>query len=637
MTPTVCFAKGCHNILKPPKKKFCSTKCSKSYHNAVYHAKSKGAVYELEHDGKPVAQPNVQKRRGEVYEKLIEKDLGPLILKGDMEKKDAAKILGCSKAALSYAYAAWVEDMETKSKAESWTLPAKAEKSLRDFKKFRDRYFETETGEKYETPDFHIRWIESILEAIEHGKQQMILSPPRHGKTDLLIHFAVWLIIKNPNVRILWVGGNEEISKNAISSVIDQLENNELLNEELCPPGKSFKPASRTGKAWSQNGFTVGTRTVTGIKSPTMVGIGRGGKILSRDCDIIIADDIEDHGSTMQPASRENTRNWWTTTLSSRKEEHTAIVVIGSRQHYDDLYSHLLDNDSWSTIVEEAHDTGCTLPDWSDDEHLDCMLWTGKRTYKWLMDRKRAAETTGGRAIYEMVYLNVAIPDGLSLFDRTEIEACRDQKRDIGQVPAGVRLIAGLDPASTGYQAAVLWGYNTETGVLYLIDLHNNLGGGIPQALEVIKDWWQKYTCSHWVIEENGFQKAIRQDESIRVFAATHGIFLEGHETRNQKFDPLFGVTAMRPMFQEQKISLPYLGYEAQEKVNLYTSQLVYFSSARTKSKSVGTKTDIVMASWFPMRAIRRMQKERFAELGYDYSPSFTDYTTSNIDLDNWS
>jgi hypothetical protein len=97
---------------------------------------------------------------------------------------------------------------------------------------------------------------------------------------------------------------------------------------------------SRTGKSWSQNGFTVGTRTVTGIKSPTMVGLGRGGKILSRDCDIIIADDIEDHTSTMQPASRENTRNWWTTTLSSRKEEHTAMVVIGSRQHYDDLYSH---------------------------------------------------------------------------------------------------------------------------------------------------------------------------------------------------------------------------------------------------------------------------------------------------------
>ena len=88
------------------------------------------------------------------------------------------------------------------------------------------------------------------------------------------------------------------------------------------------------GKSWSSSGFTVATRTsVSGIKSPTMVGLGRGGKILSRDCDIIIADDIEDHSSTVQPAARHNTKNWWTTTLGSRKEEHTAMVVIGSRQH----------------------------------------------------------------------------------------------------------------------------------------------------------------------------------------------------------------------------------------------------------------------------------------------------------------
>ena len=312
------------------------------------------------------------------------------------------------------------------------------------------------------------------------------------------------------------------------------------------------------------------------------------------------------------------------------------MVVIGSRQHYDDLYSHLVDNESWKTIVEEAHDSGCNKPDWDEHEHVDCMLWSGKRTYKWLMDRKRAAETTGGRAIYEMVYLNVAMPEGLALFDRVEIEACRDQGRDIGTVPPGTRLIAGLDPASTGYQAAFLWAVDVERNVLHMVDMNNSLGGGIPQALNVIKEWWMKYNLSHWVIEENGFQKAIRQDRSIRDFASTHGIFLEGHETHNNKFDPIFGVTAMRPLFTENKISLPYLGFEAQEKVNLYTSQLVYFSSAKTKSKSIGTKTDIVMASWFPMKAIRRMQKERFAELGYDYSPSFSGYEPSSIDIDNW-
>jgi len=46
------------------------------------------------------------------------------------------------------------------------------------------------------------------------------------------------------------------------------------------------------------------------------------------------------------------------------------MIVIGSRQHYDDLYSHLVDNESWKTLVEEAHDSGCTLPDWNGKNML---------------------------------------------------------------------------------------------------------------------------------------------------------------------------------------------------------------------------------------------------------------------------
>jgi len=633
----LCYAGGCHRPLPPKAKKYCSKRCYNRINMQKKRARKAGVEWTQEDDVLeiPSQKTNVQSRRGKVYNDIVESGLAAEIHNKKNTITAVADILGTTVGAVSMAYSAYVEDMKTDLDKKTWSIPQVAEKTLEDFDYFRDRYFQTEQGIPYETPDFHKKWIASIMDAIENGTQHMILSPPRHGKTDLLIHFAVWLICKNPNIRILWVGGNEEIAKNAISSVLDQLESNELLIEEICGPGAKFKPTSRTGKAWSQSGFTVGTRTVTGIKSPTMVGLGRGGKILSRDCDIIIADDIEDHTSTMQPASRENTRSWWTTTLSSRKEEHTAMVVIGSRQHYDDLYSHLLDNESWSTTVEQAHDIECTLPEDVDD-HSKCMLWSSKRTHKWLMDRKRAAETTGGRAIYEMVYLNVAMPEGLSLFNRVEIESCRDQGRDIGQVPPGTRLIAGLDPASTGYQAAFLWAYNPETNIMHMVDMNNHLGGGIPEALKIIKEWWMKYNLAHWVIEENGFQKAIRQDPSIKDFASGHGIFLEGHETYKNKFDPMFGVTAMRPLFADKLISLPYLGFEAQEKVNLYTSQLVYFSSAKNKSKSIGTKTDIVMASWFPMKSIRRMQKERYAAMGYDYNPSFSGYEPSSMDLDNW-
>ena len=136
--------------------------------------------------------------------------------------------------------AAYVEDKENYESQKDWEIAEDTVKSLQDFKDFRDRYFKTETGELYETAEFHENWINNIVDAIENGKQQMILSPPRHGKTDLLTHFAVWQICKNPNIRIMWVGGNEDIAKNAVGAVLDHLENNELLNEEINGPGVKF-------------------------------------------------------------------------------------------------------------------------------------------------------------------------------------------------------------------------------------------------------------------------------------------------------------------------------------------------------------------------------------------------------------
>ena len=132
-----------------------------------------------------------------------------------MTLSDVSKVLDVSVASVSMAYNAFLEDLENEKLQESWS-PVESEQTIEHFKEFRNRYFQTEQGVPYDTPEFHTRWIESILSSIDNGEQQMILSPPRHGKTDLLIHFVVWLITQNPNVRILWVGGNEDIAKNSV-------------------------------------------------------------------------------------------------------------------------------------------------------------------------------------------------------------------------------------------------------------------------------------------------------------------------------------------------------------------------------------------------------------------------------------
>ena len=618
-----CAGPDCNKKLKNGNQKYCSNPCKQK---AAYIRKKK----------EPVVESVGVTIRGVHYEKFV------LEYAVDIENRKithskVAELLDINKSTVTRMFNAYKEDKQIVKAQENWSTPKEATASLKDFKDFRDRYFKTETGDQYETADFHEKWINSIIKAIDEGGEQMILSPPRHGKTDLLTHFAVWQICKNPNIRIMWVGGNEDIAKNAVGSVLDQLENNEQLIEEICGPGNKFQPKNRSGKSWSSGQFTVGTRTVTGIKSPTMVSVGKGGKILSRDCDLIIADDIEDHGTTIQPSAREQTRQWWTTTLSSRKEEHTAVVVIGSRQHPEDLYNFLLENPEMTTIVEEAHSAECILPENEIEVHTDCMLWKTKRTYKWLRSRKTAAETTGGKAIFEMVYLNKAFVDGITMFNSEDIDNCRDVNRSIGNIPAGTHLIAGLDPASTGFQACVLWAANAETGQLYLVDIENEEGGGIIQARESIKRWYEKYNCAHWVIEENGFQKAIRQDEKIKDLCARFGIYTEGHQTQRNKFDPIFGVGSMAGLFKEGLINLPYGDPNSEVKSNIYRRQLIYFSSAASKAKgNKSYKSDVVMASWFPLKVIRRLGKERLAEVGLDYEPSFGEWNISDMNESPW-
>jgi hypothetical protein len=622
----VCANPGCEKkfTAKHNNKKYCTVQCSrKAQHKRVKAKKAKEYTTQM------------TVIRGEHYEDYV-RDYAEAVEKKLITKTEVAEFLGVSKPNVTKMHEAYLVDKDNLIKQKTWKTPKEALVALEKFEDFRDRYFQTETGDPYETADFHQKWIQSILQAIDEGGEQMILSPPRHGKTDLLTHFAVWQICRNPNVRIMWVGGNEEIAKNAVGAVVDHLEHNEKLIEDFCGPGQTFKPKNRSGKSWTSGQFTIATRTVTGIKSPTMVAVGKGGKILSRDCDLIIADDIEDHGTTIQPSAREQTRQWWTTTLSSRKEEHTAIVIIGSRQHPEDLYNFLLENPQVTTIVEEAHSTECVLPELDIDVHTDCMLWASKRSYKWLLSRLQAAETTGGKAIFEMVYLNKAFVDGITMFDVEEVDLCRDVNRTIGNIPAGTHLIAGLDPASTGFQACFLWAVNTDTGKMYMVDIENEQGGGIIQAKETIKKWYEKYGLAHWVIEENGFQRAIRQDKDLKDYCARMGIYLEGHQTQKNKFDPIFGVGSMRELFKEELISLPYGSAESETKSNIYRRQLIYFSTGASKQSGRNNKSDVVMASWFPMKVIRRLQKERLAEVGLDYKPSFGEWNISDMNESPW-
>jgi hypothetical protein len=170
---------------------------------------------------------------------------------------------------------------------------------------------------------------------------------------------------------------------------------------------------------------------------------------------------------------------------------------------------------------------------------------------------------------------------------------------------------------------------------LYLVDLENRRGGGIRAALDQMSDWLHRFDCRHWIVEENGFQTAIRQDSQIKEFTLRTGIQVQGHMTGKNKHDPLYGVGAMADLFENKKIHLPTGDGESNAKIQQYRQQLLYFDG-KPVSKRNKEKTDIVMASWFPMKVYRRMQKEHSADIGLDYKPSYGDYKMTEANEAPW-
>jgi hypothetical protein len=590
--------------------------------------------------------PALSARRGAVFERLKEEGWLAKVHRGDLTVADVVEETGESQPNVSRALAAFREDELERIKRDGWQRLPEHEAMLVEtpeaFAAFRAAFFVDEKNRPYRTPRAHVRWVIALLHALRTGGRQLILSPPRHGKSQLLVHFVIWLMCRDPNVRIIWVGGNEEIARLMVGAVIDELENNEALRKAMLGPGKSFKPGARSGKGWSSSQATVATRTATGIKSPSIVALGKGGKILSRDADWIVFDDIVDHDSVQSPATRNKDHSWMNTQLSSRKEEHTAMTGIGSRQHHDDMWGRLEKNPAWDAIVEHAHDPECTLPIHGPlpaDEHLtcevcaahvDCLLFPELRTMRWLQDQRASMADD---SLFEMVYQNITHSDGTEYVTVEHLRRCRNHERSIGERPPHTRLIAGLDPATAGFQASILWAFDYESHRRLLVDIDNRRAGGLPGARAVIRDWFERHGVREWVIEAVGYQEAILEDRDIVDFCSRNGIVLHPHITdRFNKWSADFGITKQFSLFKGDPplIDLPYADQASIDKSRVYEQQILNFEPGITDSRN-RRPCDLVMAGWFPETQIRLWIATVSAEIEHETSAGYSSTLMSSL------
>ena len=522
---------------------------------------------------------------------------------------------------------------------------------VRAYTVFSKRHFTLE-GRRPLIKKFHIKWIRSIIVAAATGGKQLILSPPRHGKSETLIRFVVWFICMDPNIRIGWFCASRDVAELMIGAVKDIFESNEQLIKDVLPPGELFDPGLKSGKKWSAKEIKVAQQSHVGAKSSSLLALGRTSKFLSRDMDIIVIDDLEDYDSCREEGQRIYSRNKLAE-IGTRKVEETCEVYIGSRQHPDDIPNLILDlGDTilqWKVIVNSAHDEDCALDPDDLEIHTDCMLFPEVRSYRYLMEKKLEMETLGLAHLYPLRYLNTPVPAEGQVFDMALVkEFAYDRNRGVGlggqgqdwQLPLG-RMAAGLDPSARGIQAAFLWHY--AKGVMSAVDVDQMQSGGQEGAIRIMREWYHEYALDLWFYETNSMQidfydniKKQVQQKPCHICQNPHpNIVIKDHNTGKQnKRDPELGITAMAPRYHDGRIRIPMGTNAARRKFNPLIRQLELWTTDGVIKKNV--KTDVKMASWFPFEYFLKLEKQdRSLIVRHDQGAAYPGYTGNDAPWGN--
>ena len=112
----LCYAAGCHRPLPPRAKKYCSKRCYNRINMQKKRARKAGKEWSQEDDVLeiPSKKTNVQSRRGQVYNDIVESGLAADIHTEKITITEVAKVLGTTQGAVSMAYYANVEELKTK-------------------------------------------------------------------------------------------------------------------------------------------------------------------------------------------------------------------------------------------------------------------------------------------------------------------------------------------------------------------------------------------------------------------------------------------------------------------------------------------------------------------------------------------
>jgi predicted phage terminase large subunit-like protein len=338
---------------------------------------------------------------------------------------------------------------------------------------------------RYQSPR-HLAPIADLIERAVRGEsiRALISVPPRHGKTELLLHGIGWGLAQNPRLQFGYVSYAADFARTKSRKARDIAR-------------AAHIPIRRDADALNE------WRTE---EDGGLLATGIGGPLTGHGVDILLVDDPHKNREEAESALvRQSVYDWFTSTGVTRVEPVGSIIVVHTRWHGDDLIGRLeresaryretggAEGEQWEVICLRAI-----------DEASGAVLWPERWHKEALLRRRR----TIGEYEWAALFQGRPRPRGAKLF--------REPVRYAEPAIRGRRIVIGVDVAGTrssraDFTVAAVMAFEGEDDALCadVLDVLR-LQEEIPQVCRELEEL-QKEWNAPLVIEGSGIGKAVPQ------------------------------------------------------------------------------------------------------------------------------
>lgn len=260
--------------------------------------------------------------------------------------------------------------------AEQWLEDALniVKKMPKEAKDIRERalndlvFFATLVNDGYVYGEIHrkiFRWMEQYSlfgrgEGISSNK--LIMLPRAHLKSHMVATWAAWIILRHPEVTILYLSATAELAETQLLAVQNILSGNVCMR--FFP--EYINPQEGLRKRWSQRKITIDHPDRGQVRDPTIATAGLTTNTTGWHADIIIADDIVVPENAYTEEGRESVMKK-SSQFTSIRNPGGFTMACGTRYFPTDIYF------TWMEQVYPVYDDEGTQidvkPVWEVEEH----------------------------------------------------------------------------------------------------------------------------------------------------------------------------------------------------------------------------------------------------------------------------